>query len=667
MSETDRALSALQAIDPGCPRDEWFTVACAAQAAGVDVGDFDKWSEGGGNYTGERDVQSMWRSITPGGGINAGTLFERARAAGWRDERTNGHAKPEAPQPRQKAAKGLQFDPAAVWATSEPATPQHGYISRKLGLSDGLKKIPDDSQLWIAGDRIAGYLLVPAYNVDGELQSWQAIPPAPGQRKLNAPRASVVGASFTVGGSVGEIAFLCEGIGQAWSAHQASGKPAVCCFGAHNVERIAKQLHERHPAAQLVVVADRGKETESEAMARDVSGAWVQLPEGWPQNADLNDVHVRDGQDAVRTILADLKRPEVVAKDEPVEIDLSSLAATEPHPPVFIVPDWLPAGEITLHAAHGGTGKSLFELHLGVCLALGREFHGLPVEQRGVDLVSFEDPEAVIHWRLHRICQALGVPIDSLVGRLRVFDGTTCATSWYGRGEYGQAGPTVAFHDIAKRIGGPGRVVIVDGASDTFAGNENDRAQVKAFIRTLRRLIAPDGALVLIAHVDKGSANSGEDSLGFSGSTGWHNGVRCRWFMYRETESDNVIVEVRKSNLGPMGARMTLRFDEATGLFQRIDEVRGRPLQRADEADAIVEIIRDAYANGDPIPSSATGQRTAHSVCDARDDLPASLKGRSGRRRFYKALEQLRACGAVRVEPFRRPNRHMSEVLNARD
>jgi hypothetical protein len=249
-----------------------------------------------------------------------------------------------------------------------------------------------------------------------------------------------------------------------------------------------------------------------------------------------------------------------------------------------------------------------------------------------------------------------------------------CGSAWYSRGQFNETGPTAAFHGISERIGGPGRVVIVDGSSDTFAGNENDRAQVKAFVRLLRRLIAADGALVLLAHVDKASARAGSESLGFSGSTGWNNGVRCRWFMFHETgedgvETGNVVAEVRKSNLGRSGARMVLRFDEESGVFQRIDSepMQGGGFNRVDESDAILRAIREASAAGNPIPAATAGVRTAHNVCEARDDLPSGLRGRRGRTRFYRLLEQLRAAGAVRVESIKRPNRHSAEVLCARD
>lgn len=363
-----------------------------------------------------------------------------------------------------------------------------------------------------------------------------------------------------------------------------------------------------------------------------------------------------------------------IPADQPVEMDLAALDGLAPQPPAFVVPGWLPAGEVTLFAAHGGTGKSAISLYLGACIVLGRAWFGVPVERRGVDVVSFEDRADVLHWRLHRICQALGVRLADLqAAGLRVFDATGCAAPWFTR-QFGEAGLTAAFHDIAERVGGPGRVVIVDGSSDVFGSNENDRAETKAFVRALRRLIADDGALILLAHVDKLGAKTGAESLGFSGSTGWHNGVRCRWFMYRDAdeegaETGDLVLEVRKSNLGRAGSRMVLRFDEDAHVFTRVDSesVGGRLFQRVDESAAIVQVIRDAWAAGDPIPAASAGTRTAHSVAEAREALPASLRGRRGRTKFNRALEELRAAGAVRTMTVKSSSRNTREVLYAPD
>src|SRR5690606_33349129 len=193
--------------------------------------------------------------------------------------------------------------------------------------------------------------------------------------------------------------------------------------------RIARQMHKRHPAARLVIVADAGKEADAERTAAAVGGAWIGMPAGSPSNFDLNDFHQQEQSlQAVAALLAqaresgpasaeaagDQSRERCATDDAPRLLDLTALAQHDPKPPAFIVPGWLPAGEVTLFAAHGGTGKSATALRLAVCLTVGRDWHGLPVEQRCVEYVSFEDSEPVLHWRLHRLCQALGVRLADL-------------------------------------------------------------------------------------------------------------------------------------------------------------------------------------------------------------------------------------------------------------
>ena len=81
MADTAKAIDALHAIPPDLPRDEWVRVGMAAHAAGLDFDTFDAWSAGAGNYNAaaSRDV---WRSIKPGKGVGAGTLFRMAAENG---------------------------------------------------------------------------------------------------------------------------------------------------------------------------------------------------------------------------------------------------------------------------------------------------------------------------------------------------------------------------------------------------------------------------------------------------------------------------------------------------------------------------------------------------------------------------------------------------------
>ena len=106
----------------------------------------------------------------------------------------------------------------------------------------------------------------------------------------------------------------------------------------------------------------------------------------------------------------------------PEPLDLSELAQRTPQRPQFVMSDWFPAGYATLLAGHGGVGKSGIALHLAVCIAFGRGFFGLSVEQRRVLYLSCEDREDILHWRLSRICAYLGVSMTQLAGWLDILD-----------------------------------------------------------------------------------------------------------------------------------------------------------------------------------------------------------------------------------------------------
>ena len=107
-ADTDRAREALHAIPPDLPRDEWVKVGMGAHAAGVDFDTFDAWSASAGNYNAaaSRDV---WRSIKPGKGVGAGTLFRMAAENGWR----MGEGKPQ--QRPMQAHKKAAEPPRKPW------------------------------------------------------------------------------------------------------------------------------------------------------------------------------------------------------------------------------------------------------------------------------------------------------------------------------------------------------------------------------------------------------------------------------------------------------------------------------------------------------------------------------------------------------------------------
>jgi len=365
----------------------------------------------------------------------------------------------------------------------------------------------------------------------------------------------------------------------------------------------------------------------------------------------------------------------------PKRLDLAELATHAPQPPRFIIPQWLPQGEVTLFAGHGGAGKSCLALHRDVCIALGRSWHGIALPERlPVAHFQFEDCADVSHWRLSRICRSIGVGLDELAGWLHVFDGTRSEAILFGDGRDG-IGLTPTYFWMQEEIERCGaQCVTIDGTSDTFASNENSRSHVKAFVRAIRNLIAPGGAATLLSHVDKWTSRAPATTEGYSGSTGWHNAVRSRWYLRPENDASDpdaaaqadgrLILELQKSNYGPSGATIALRWNSELELHVQdvSDAIPGGiagTLARLDEDAALVELIRQAHKAGDPVPTAFGGHRTAVSVLQAAPDLPAAFRGRTGARRLRAKLESLRHAGTITVTSWGRPNRHLAEVFCA--
>jgi hypothetical protein len=172
----EQAFDALLTIPATIDHDTRARVGMGAKDAGIQFDDYDAWQSTNPRYD-AGEVRSMWNSFTAGP-VKAGTLFAVAKEHGWTPTGTASPAperitRPTKPTP--KPAPGMA--PAEVFARCLPATATHGYITAKQGNQDALRVVPDADKLTIAGQSMAGFLAVPAYAPDGEIQSIQFIPP----------------------------------------------------------------------------------------------------------------------------------------------------------------------------------------------------------------------------------------------------------------------------------------------------------------------------------------------------------------------------------------------------------------------------------------------------------------------------------------------------------
>ena len=370
-----KALSALQSLDPDMGRDDWYRVCAAARAAGLEFEQFDQWSAAGASYN-PSDCRSTWQSLPPqDGGIGVATLFGMAAAGGWRwkpqrsakvvpavdfsallnkasaatdapTEAPQTPAAPPQPEPAPQAPKPKPHplkDPANVWARALPATLEHPYCKAK-GVTDpaaleGLRVLPDTDPLTLTADktRMAGALLVPIRLPGGELQSVQCIPPT--GPKLSLPGSMENG--YHVVGTIepGQPVYIVEGIGAAWAVHAAGGA-AVVTFGVGRTEKVAATVQAQYPGSPVVLLPDVGQEAKAAQIAQRLQCAVATLPGDLGDNADAWDYWHAHGTEAMAELLAGAAAPVQAATDSGAGADPWPAPSAAPNAPT--VPSKIP-------------------------------------------------------------------------------------------------------------------------------------------------------------------------------------------------------------------------------------------------------------------------------------------------------------------------------------
>ena len=241
-------------------------------------------------------------------------------------------------------------------------------------------------------------------------------------------------------------------------------------------------------------------------------------------------------------------------------------------PPEFVWDGYLPRGVVSMLAAHGSSGKSIIGLMLCVATALGKPLFGVATVQCNALFVSLEDSGAIVRHRLAGICRAWFIDPTDLEGKLNIVDGTEHPELFTADTRKG-GDITRTYFELKRMVHGLGAgLAVIDNASDAFGGDEIQRRQVRAFIRSLKEIVQPvNAALLLMAHVDKNTSRSGkpENGEGYSGSTAWHNSVRSRLFM--TAHADYLTIDHQKLNLGLKREKLTLVWRKGE-MMPRLDD-----------------------------------------------------------------------------------------------
>jgi RecA-family ATPase len=354
-------------------------------------------------------------------------------------------------------------------------------------------------------------------------------------------------------------------------------------------------------------------------------------------------------------------RSEQRAVNLPV-VSAATFAGTEVAPRHWIVKDMIPSGTVTIAAGDGGVGKSTLLLQLGAAVASGREWIGATTEQAPVVFVSAEDDLEELHRRLATIAGGLGVDLADLrdlhIIPLAGRDAVMGATD----GKTGTIKETSVWRGlvvVVKHV--KPCLVILDTLADVFGGNENARQEARQFIGLLRGLAIDHRlAIVLIAHPSLSGLSTG---TGTSGSTAWNNSARSRLYLEtvkdragRELDADHRILRVKKSNYGPAGREIPLRW--SNGCFTLAEHAGGFDKFAADaKAEGIfLELLSTLAAQGRDV--SAKPSRTYAPAIFAKNPAAHGLPKAA----FDGAMERLLASGRIRIDNFGPPSKPRSRL-----
>jgi RecA-family ATPase len=296
-------------------------------------------------------------------------------------------------------------------------------------------------------------------------------------------------------------------------------------------------------------------------------------------------------------------------------------------PPVrrFIVPGWVVRGACGLLSGQEGVGKSLLAQQMATCAAAGKDFLGLEIARCKTIYITCEDPLDELWRRQEDINASLGITMDdvadtlilvSLKGQLGNELGTFDSS-----GRLSVAERYRQIEDLAMSFGA--NLLFLDNAAHLFAGNENARHDVAAFLGLLERLSeAIDGAVILLAHPNKQHAQGNKQGNEYSGSTGWSAHVRNRLFLdWAEKDAegnflgeDGRVLRKSKANYGKKGEEITFRWHQWAFVRDEDlpEDVQGelRSVARANfENDCLLACLRQRLSERRPV-SEVKASRT---------------------------------------------------------
>ncbi len=324
-------------------------------------------------------------------------------------------------------------------------------------------------------------------------------------------------------------------------------------------------------------------------------------------------------------------------------LDLVALATTKAVPKAFAIERIAPVGEVTTLNGPGSAGKSLLGQQIATSAAAGIPCLGLDVIHVPSLYLTCEDDADQLHFRQERLCEALGIPMASLAGKLHLASLRGALESELATFAHdGKMTVTAAYDNLTRTIAMTrAKVVVLDNVAHLFAGNENDRADVTRFVNLLNKLAGESGAaIILLGHPNK----AGDE---WSGSTAWNNAVRSRLYLEHDEDTDTRTLSLPKANYAKKGD--VVRFRWIDWAFVRDQDL---PADKRAEIEHVIQAAGDNQIFLTCLDERNRQERPVSESKASRTYAPKEFaempeSKRIGRARLEAALERLFRLGTI--------------------
>ena len=341
-----------------------------------------------------------------------------------------------------------------------------------------------------------------------------------------------------------------------------------------------------------------------------------------------------------------MNKPATIVHDiqTPAQFGFIRAGDLKPRPMNWQINTLFESDSLVLIVGPPSVGKSFWTMDLAACIATGTDHHGRTAKQGGIHYIAGEGHNGIARrlkaWQIKNATNLDDAPF--FVSQMPATIGDPVNTS--------------AVMEAIKETGAEPALVVLDTLNRNMAGNENDTADMRAFIQCCDEIRAAHKCTVALVH----HTGHGDQSRA-RGSSVLHGAIDTT-FMLSKSPAGIVTVECTRMKDGPIPDPFAFKFrtveigiqnddgTEATSaVLHPTDIPEEQPKVTGKNQTAALAALDDLFEQ-----RQANLEGSGHEPTTARvrmDDWRDACMKRMGKTGFYAAKKSLVDKGQIEIEP----------------